>query len=105
MRERLGIEDPVTIRQEDDLEVVRVGDRLAIGRRGAMRIRAYPGGPVLVSGAEEVLERDGNRVACARATVALCRCHKSRLRTFCDGTHRFVTTTDALTGGDERRPA
>lgn len=102
MREHLGIDDPVTIRHEDGLEVVRVGDRLAIGRRGAMRIRAYPGGPVLVSGAVEVLEHDGNRVACARATVALCRCHKSRLRTFCDG---FVTPTEPLAGRDERRLA
>ncbi len=95
MGERLNIEEPVTIRHLDGMEVVRVGERLVIGRRGAMRLRTYPGGPVLVSGAEEVLERDGNRVECARATVALCRCHKSRLRTFCDGTHRFVTTTDS----------
>jgi hypothetical protein len=92
MGERYAGEDPVSIRHEDEVEVVRVGDRLVIGKGGGVRVRVYPGGPVLVSGAAEVLERDGNRVACARATVALCRCNKSRLRIFCDGTHRFVTT-------------
>ena len=92
MGERHAREDPVFIRQEGEVEVVRVGDRLVIGQAGSVRVRVYPGGPVLVSGADEVLERDGSRVGCARATVAICRCHKSRLRIFCDGTHRFMTT-------------
>jgi CDGSH-type Zn-finger protein len=59
-------------------------------RDGRFRIRAYPGGPLLVTGADEIQGSDGTSVWCERATVALCRCGKSRLGTFCDGTHRFL---------------
>lgn len=69
---------------------VRVGDRVAVLRDARFRIRAYAGGPLLVTGADQIQESDGTRVACERATVALCRCGRSRLGTFCDGTHRFV---------------
>jgi hypothetical protein len=76
---------------DDAIRAVPVDERVAIGR-GAISLRSYPGGPVLVRGAQEIVEPDGSRVACTRATVALCRCGKSRLGTFCDGTHRFVAS-------------
>jgi CDGSH-type Zn-finger protein len=54
------------------------------------RITAYRDGPFLVRGPVELLDQDGNAIAVDRETVALCRCGKSRLRPFCDGTHRIV---------------
>ena len=53
-------------------------------------ITPYRDGPLLVRGAFELLDQDGNTIEPGRETVALCRCGKSRLRPFCDGTHRLV---------------
>ena len=89
MREHAIEADPDEEVDVRAIRVVRVGERLAVGP-GRIRVRAYPGGPVLVTGADEVLEADGSRAACERSTVALCRCGLSRLGTFCDGTHRFA---------------
>jgi CDGSH-type Zn-finger protein len=54
------------------------------------RITAYRDGPFLVRGPVELVDQDGNAIAVDRETVALCRCGKSRLRPFCDGTHKIV---------------
>jgi CDGSH-type Zn-finger protein len=54
------------------------------------RITAYRDGPLLVRGPVELVDQDGNPIAVDRETVALCRCGKSRLRPFCDGTHKVV---------------
>jgi CDGSH-type Zn-finger protein len=54
------------------------------------RITAYRDGPFLVRGPVELVDQDGNEIAVDRETVALCRCGKSRLRPFCDGTHKVV---------------
>jgi CDGSH-type Zn-finger protein len=37
-----------------------------------------------------MLDQDGNEIELDRDVVALCRCGKSRLRPFCDGTHRLT---------------
>jgi CDGSH-type Zn-finger protein len=47
-------------------------------------------GPYLVRGDFEVLDADGNPLPLRRATIALCRCGRSRTRPFCDGTHKLV---------------
>ena len=54
------------------------------------RITAYRDGPFLVRGPVEIVDQDGNEIRVDRRTVALCRCGKSRLRPFCDGTHKLV---------------
>jgi CDGSH-type Zn-finger protein len=54
------------------------------------RITAYRDGPFLVRGPVEIVDQDGNTIPIDRETVALCRCGKSRLRPFCDGTHKLV---------------
>ena len=53
-------------------------------------ITPYRDGPLLVRGPFRLLDQDGNEIDAGRETVALCRCGKSRLRPFCDGTHRLV---------------
>ena len=53
-------------------------------------ITPYPDGPYLVRGDFAVLDRDGNELPVERRTIALCRCGKSRIRPFCDGTHKLI---------------
>jgi CDGSH-type Zn-finger protein len=37
-----------------------------------------------------LLDESGSEVAYRRNPIALCRCGKSRLRPFCDGTHKRI---------------
>ena len=53
-------------------------------------ITPYRDGPLLVRGPVRITDQDGNEIVVDRETVALCRCGKSRLRPFCDGTHQLV---------------
>jgi len=53
-------------------------------------ITPYRDGPLLVRGPFRLLDQDGNEIEAGRDTVALCRCGKSRLRPFCDGSHKVV---------------
>jgi CDGSH-type Zn-finger protein len=50
----------------------------------------YRDGPYLVRGPLVLRDQDGRQIDLSRRTVALCRCGKSRMRPFCDGTHRLV---------------
>ena len=53
-------------------------------------ITSYRDGPLLVRGPFRLQDQDGNEIEVGRKTVALCRCGKSRIRPFCDGTHALV---------------
>lgn len=53
-------------------------------------ITPYPDGPYLVRGDFTVQDRDGNELPTERRTIALCRCGKSQMRPFCDGTHKLI---------------
>lgn len=53
-------------------------------------ITPYRDGPLLVRGPFRLTDQDGNDIAPGRETIALCRCGKSRIRPFCDGTHRVI---------------
>jgi CDGSH-type Zn-finger protein len=53
-------------------------------------ITPYRDGPLLVRGAFRLQDQDGNEIEVARDTIALCRCGKSRMRPFCDGSHKLV---------------
>ena len=53
-------------------------------------ITPYRDGPLLVRGPFRLQTQDGEEIEVRRRTVALCRCGKSRLRPFCDGTHKLV---------------
>ncbi|MDQ3850013.1 MAG: CDGSH iron-sulfur domain-containing protein [Actinomycetota bacterium] len=65
-------------------------------------IRPYRDGPLLVRGAFRLEDQNGNEIVAGRDTVALCRCGKSRIRPFCDGTHKLIRFR-APSGQEERR--
>jgi CDGSH-type Zn-finger protein len=53
-------------------------------------ITPYRDGPLLVRGPISLRDQDGNEIPLDRTPIALCRCGKSRLRPFCDGSHKLV---------------
>ena len=73
-------------------------------------ITPYRDGPLLVRGAFRLLDQDGNEIELGgrETTTALCRCGKSRLRPFCDGTHtrtRYRAEGGLCDAARERHPA
>ena len=54
------------------------------------RITPYRNGPYLVRGPVTIADQDGNEIELKRPVVALCRCGRSRIRPFCDGTHKAI---------------
>jgi CDGSH-type Zn-finger protein len=56
----------------------------------AVVITAYEDGPLLVRGEFAIRTQDGDTIDARRGTVALCRCGRSAIRPFCDGTHKQV---------------
>ena len=59
-------------------------------RETNITITAYPDGPYLVRGPFTLVDSNGVEIEVHRKIVALCRCGKSRLRPFCDGTHKLI---------------
>ena len=65
-------------------------------------ISAYEDGPLIVRGAFVLTGEDGDVIDPGRRTVALCRCGYSRVKPFCDGTHKrtgFGSTPAHAPGG------
>ncbi|SCL72430.1 Zn-finger domain of CDGSH type-containing protein [Micromonospora citrea] len=56
----------------------------------AATITPYQDGPLLVRGDFALVTPDGETIDARRGTVALCRCGKSALKPFCDGTHKAI---------------
>jgi CDGSH-type Zn-finger protein len=50
----------------------------------------YEDGPLIVRGDFRMCTPDGTPIEPGRATVALCRCGKSAIKPFCDGTHKAI---------------
>jgi CDGSH-type Zn-finger protein len=53
-------------------------------------VQVCPRGPLLVRGAEVVVDDDGVEHAVARPVVALCACGRSGRKPWCDATHKSV---------------
>lgn len=51
------------------------------------KIRVNNNGPYIVTGSFEVIDADGNVFETKKA-VSLCRCGHSKMKPFCDGTHK-----------------
>ena len=67
----------------------------------ATEIACYPNGPLIVRGPVQLVDATGTRIPTRRTTIALCRCGRSRISPFCDGTHR---TTGFATQEEDERP-
>lgn len=52
-------------------------------------ITVCPDGPLLVRGDVAIVDEQGEPVERRRRTVALCRCGRSRLAPYCDGSHKL----------------
>lgn len=66
-------------------------------------ITPYRDGPLLVRGPVRLQDTQGREIEVGRETIALCRCGKSRIKPFCDGTHRlsgFRAASEADSGRD-----
>ena len=73
------------------------------------RITPYKDGPLLVRGPFTLVDQDGNEVELHRNTIALCRCGRSRIKPFCDGTHKVIkfraeSSPDRTTPSDDVTP-
>ncbi len=55
-----------------------------------VEVRTCPGGPLLVRGAETVLDDEGLEHAVSRPVVAVCACGKSSRKPWCDSTHKAI---------------
>jgi CDGSH-type Zn-finger protein len=58
--------------------------------RTPTKITPYRDGPYLVRGPFVLADQDGNEIEVGRRVVALCRCGRSQIRPFCDGTHKAI---------------
>jgi CDGSH-type Zn-finger protein len=67
----------------------------------AVRITPYRDGPLLVRGPVALTDQDGTPIETRRGTIALCRCGRSQMRPFCDGTHKVAgfRAASGLEGG------
>lgn len=57
---------------------------------GAPDIVLCPGGPMLVRGDVVIEDGDGRRHRTTRPVSAVCRCHRSAMKPWCDGTHQLL---------------
>ena len=79
---------------------MRKGDTSGIPNTMA-EITPYRDGPLIVRGPFTLRDQDGNEIVTNRGTIALCRCGKSRIRPFCDGTHKTIRFS-APSGAEQR---
>jgi CDGSH-type Zn-finger protein len=54
------------------------------------KITPYRNGPYLVRGPFVMIDQNGKEIEVGRRVVALCRCGRSQIRPFCDGTHKAI---------------
>ena len=58
--------------------------------QGQADIVLCPGGPMLVRGDHVIEDDEGNSHATTRPVSAVCRCGKSAVKPWCDGTHKLL---------------
>ncbi|HST46315.1 CDGSH iron-sulfur domain-containing protein [Jatrophihabitans sp.] len=74
----------------DILEAIDAIDAIDRVEDAAARITPYPDGPLIVRGDFALCELDGTPIPRSGRAVALCRCGRSAVKPFCDGSHRLA---------------
>jgi CDGSH-type Zn-finger protein len=69
----------------------------------AALITPYQDGPLIIRGNFLIRDQDGTDIPAGRKVVALCRCGRSALKPFCDGSH--ARTGFRAAGGREGEEA
>jgi CDGSH-type Zn-finger protein len=67
----------------------RSAEGTATGQVGTV-VTVYENGPLIMRGDFTVTAQDGRPIPAGRRTVAFCRCGRSAIRPFCDGTHTRI---------------
>jgi CDGSH-type Zn-finger protein len=62
-------------------------------------VRVTPNGPLLVRGRLRLIDEQGREVFTRRRINALCRCGRSAVQPFCDGTHKIVPFSPRAVNG------
>jgi CDGSH-type Zn-finger protein len=99
--EAVSVEDPGPVATPTDAPADAAADRPLDD--GAVTITPYADGPLIVRGPFRLMTPDGDEIDPRRGTVALCRCGRSALKPFCDGSHKAVGFR--APAGDQRRTA
>jgi CDGSH-type Zn-finger protein len=79
---------PVPVEPDDGCLPEGALDVDAATVRGGATITPYRDGPLIVRGDFRLVDQDGAEIDPGRQTIALCRCGKSGIKPFCDGTHK-----------------
>ena len=74
--------------EPDPPEDVAVAAELDRERGDGATITPYRDGPLIVRGDFRLVDQDGAEIDPGRDTIALCRCGKSGIKPFCDGSHK-----------------
>jgi CDGSH-type Zn-finger protein len=53
-------------------------------------LTTYADGPYVLRGSFQLLDEQGHPVPVRRRAIALCRCGRSRIKPFCDGSHKVT---------------
>jgi CDGSH-type Zn-finger protein len=69
----------------------------------AATVTVYPDGPLVLRGDFEICDVDGSATVETGPIVALCRCGRSAVKPFCDGSHRRPRADDAAVRPASRR--
>ena len=69
-------------------DLADAADAVAPAAGSGATITPYRDGPLIVRGDFRLVDQDGVAIDPGRRTVALCRCGRSSIKPFCDGTHK-----------------
>jgi CDGSH-type Zn-finger protein len=53
-------------------------------------LTTYTDGPYVLRGCFQLLDEQGRPMPVRRRAIALCRCGRSKVKPFCDGSHKLV---------------
>ncbi|WP_375474687.1 CDGSH iron-sulfur domain-containing protein [uncultured Jatrophihabitans sp.] len=65
-----------------------MGKRGTKGDRADATVTVYPDGPLIVRGDVEIRTVEGRTVERSGSPIALCRCGRSAVKPYCDGSHQ-----------------